>query len=260
MLVAARLADSDEPVVTFRDSTEVHRWEQAKDLFMATTGHELRTPVTVIRGYAETLDRGWERLDEESRREAIRTLRDRAERLAVLVDRLLLADDGDRLAAVPAEFDLVVALRAAVAPLAAEGLHRLVVDLPAALPPALGDEASIRTVLSELVRNARKYSPDGGDITLTAAADERTVYFRVTDRGIGLAPDDLERAFDLFWQAEGSDRRRFGGVGLGLYLVRRIVEGQHGWVSLRPAPGRHSPDGTVAEVRLPRAGVTSGEA
>jgi len=253
-VLSAELAGSDERVVTFRDSTQVHRREQAKDLFVATASHELRTPVTVIRGFAETLDLRWERLTEPERREAVRKLRDQAERLAVLIDRLLLVGDQERVDALlsPIEFDLLTALRTAADKLGVDEPHRLVVDLPPALPAALGDEGSVRTVLSELVRNARKYSPDGGEITVTAGADERTVYFRVADHGVGLPPEDVEHAFERFWQAEGTDRRRFGGVGLGLYLVRRMVEGQHGWVSLR----RRIPDGTVAEVRLPRADVT----
>jgi signal transduction histidine kinase len=108
------------------------------------------------------------------------------------------------------------------------------------------------TVLAELVSNAAKYSPDGGEIAVTAGHDATTVVFRVADRGIGVPPDDVERVFDRFWQAEIGDQRRFGGVGLGLYIVRRLIDRQNGWVALRPRPG----GGTVVEVRLPRADVT----
>jgi len=90
---------------------------------------------------------------------------------------------------------------------------------------------------------------------VTAGADQQTVWFRVADRGVGIQLENVERAFERFWQLERSDQRRYGGVGLGLYLVRRIVERQNGWVSLRPRDG----GGTVAEVRLPRADVSVGE-
>lgn len=257
-VLCAALNGSDDRVVTFRDVTPAHRREQAKDLFVATASHELRTPVTVIRGYAETLDRRWDQLTEQQRRDAVAALRDRAERLAVLVDRLLMVDDDEQVGALlaPGEFELPAALRAAVGLLAPDEPPRLLLELPDRLPPARGDANSVQMVVSELVRNARKYSPAGGDITISVGADERTVYFRVADQGIGVQAEEPERAFDRLWQAEGTDRRRFDGVGLGLYLVRRIVEGQHGWVSLR----RRNPDGTVAEVRLPRADVTSWEA
>ena len=122
-------------------------------------------------------------------------------------------------------------------------------DLPVDLPKALGRPAQPghradradhqrRQVLA--TRTPRSRSPP--------SADGQTVSFRVSDRGIGIRPEHVERAFDRFWQGESGDRRGYPGAGLGLYLVRRIVEQQNGWVSLRPRTG----GGTVAEVRLPR--------
>lgn len=103
-------------------------------------------------------------------------------------------------------------------------------------------------MLTELVTNAGKYSTAGTPIEVSAGSDTQMVSFRVSDRGIGIRPEHVERAFDRFWQGESGDRRGYPGAGLGLYLVRRIVEQQNGWVSLRPRTG----GGTVAEVRLPR--------
>jgi len=145
-----------------------------------------------------------------------------------------------------------------VAELPAELRRRLTVQLPVDLPKALGDRASLATVLTELVTNADKYTDDNADpVELTAGADAQSVFFRVSDRGVGVRPEHVERAFDRFWQGESGNRRRYPGAGLGLYLVRRIIERQNGWVSLRPRQG----GGTVAEVRLPRGDVTmSGEA
>ena len=128
--------------------------------------------------------------------------------------------------------------------------------MPAALPKALGDRASLATVMTELTTNACKYSPNWVEVELTAGSDAQTVWFRVADRGVGIRPEHVERAFERFWQLETGDQRAYGGVGLGLYLVRRIIERQHGWVSLRPREG----GGTVAEVRLPRADASHGEA
>jgi signal transduction histidine kinase len=175
----------------------------------------------------------------------------RADDLARLVDRLLSAanDSGPVGASSPVPIDLADALRIATAALPADLRARLALDLPDNLPKVLGDPASLATVLTELATNAHKYSPARTLIEVTAGADERTVAFRVSDRGIGVRPDQVERAFDRFWQGESGDRRRYPGAGLGLYLVRRIVERQNGWVSLRPREA----GGTVAEVRLPRA-------
>jgi two-component system, OmpR family, phosphate regulon sensor histidine kinase PhoR len=247
-------------VVTFSDATEQHRREHDRELFIAVTSHELRTPVTVIKGYADTLTNHWESLDEAHRREALRAIGQRSAELARLVDRLLAAatDAGTVGGRPPVPFDLVDGLRAAVVELPAELRQRLSVRLPVDLPKALGDRASLATVLTELMTNADKYTDDNVvPVELTAGADAQSVFFRVSDRGIGVRPEHVERAFDRFWQGESGNRRRYPGTGLGLYLVRRIVERQNGWVSLRPRTG----GGTVAEVRLPRGDVVlSGEA
>lgn len=236
-------------VVTFRDITDQQRRDHERDLFVAVTSHELRTPVTVIKGYADTLTDHWESLSDNDRRQAARIIGQRANELARLVDRLLSAATENRPGGESgAPFDLVDALRAAVTDLPADVRHRIVLDLPADLPKVLGDRHSLATVLTELSTNAGKYSLPDTPIEVSASADERTVSFRVADRGIGIRPEHVERAFDRFWQGESGDRRRYPGAGLGLYLVRQIVEQQNGWVSLRPRIG----GGTVAEVRLPR--------
>ena len=233
------------------DATEQARRQENRDLWVAVTSHELRTPVTVIKGYADTLTNHWDSLGEEGRQEAVRIVGARAGELARLVDRLLSAtsDDGEVGAAPAGPFDLVEALRHAVDELPADLRRRLVLDaLPAELPKAYGDRDSLATILTELATNANKYSPSDTDVELYTEADDQTVTFRVADRGVGVKPEHVERAFERYWQGESGDRRHHPGAGLGLYLVRRIVERQHGWVSLRPREG----GGTVAEVRLPR--------
>lgn len=230
-----------------------------RSLFIAVTSHELRTPVTVIRGYADTLIDRWEQLDERARRSAVSVIGQRARDLGRLLDRLMsAAGDGitDARPIAGAPFDMLDALRDAVDELPPDLRRHLRTGLPASLPKAAGDRGTVPTILTELVTNACKYSPDRVDVELTAGADPRVVWVRVADRGVGIRPEQVERAFDRFWQADSGDQRRYGGVGLGLYLVRRIVERQRGWVSLRPRPG----GGTVAEVRLPRADVSTGEA
>jgi signal transduction histidine kinase len=219
-----------------------------RDLLLAVASHELRTPVTVIKGYADTLHRHWDTWDAEARREAVRVIRQRGDELARLVDRLLASTvDAPTVRCEP--FDLVAALRAVTGDLPADLRGRLLTRLPAGLPPAYGDRATVAPVVTELVTNAEKYSSD--EIELLAGHDERTVWFRVNDRGVGIAPEDVERAFTRFWQAGPDDHGRPSGAGLGLHLVRRIVERQRGWVSLRP---RRS-GGTVVEVRLLRSDV-----
>jgi signal transduction histidine kinase len=231
--------------------------EDDRTLFLAVAGHELRTPVTVLKGYASLLSDRWDALDEADRRASARVLTQRADELARLVDRLLGASVGDGTAgwlvrAVP--FDPLETLLRAAGDLPAELRRALRLELPNSLPPASGDPTVLSSVVTELVTNAvRASQPPPGEappstVDLSAGADAHTVFIRVCDRGEGIDPTNAERAFERFWRARRTGDSR-GGVGLGLYLVRRLVERQNGWVSLRPRDG----GGTVAEVRLPRA-------
>jgi signal transduction histidine kinase len=238
------------PAHTEQTAVPARRAED-RDLWVAVTSHELRTPVTVIKGYADTLTNHWDSLGEGGRQEAVRVIGARAGELARLVDRLLSApsEDGEVGGSPAGPFDLVESLRQAVDELPADLRRRLVLDqLPSELPKAYGDRDSLATILTELATNAEKYSSPDTVVELDAEADEQTVTFRVSDRGAGVKPENVERAFERYWQGESGDRRHHPGAGLGLYLVRRIVERQHGWVSLRPREG----GGTVAVVRLPR--------
>ncbi|HZM82790.1 MAG TPA: HAMP domain-containing sensor histidine kinase, partial [Candidatus Limnocylindrales bacterium] len=227
------------------------------ELFMAVTSHELRTPVTVIKGYADTLRDHWDQLDDHQRRDSARVIGQRAGDLARMVDRLLDASVTVNAVKVDlAPFDLLETLRRASAELPLDLRKRLRLELPAKLPPALGHRAGIGSVLIELVTNAHKYSPGAAPVILSADSDPHTVLFQIADRGIGISPDHTSHTFERFWQGEVGDDRRYGGAGLGLFLVRKTIERQNGWVSLRPRDG----GGTVAEVRLPRGDMGVGEA
>ncbi|MEV6303825.1 HAMP domain-containing sensor histidine kinase [Actinoplanes sp. NPDC051861] len=231
---------------------EQARRQENRDLWVAVTSHELRTPVTVIKGYADTLTNHWDTLGEPGRREAVRVIGTRAGELARLVDRLLSAasEDGSVGTSASGPFDLADALRTAAEELPAALRQRIHFgELPPDLPKAYGDRDSITTILTELATNAEKYSPAETLVEVCAGTDDDTLRFRVSDRGAGIAPEHVERAFERYWQAESEKQHPHPGAGLGLYLVRRLVERQHGWVSLRPRDG----GGTVAEVRLPRA-------
>ncbi|BAL93260.1 putative two-component system sensor kinase [Actinoplanes missouriensis 431] len=229
---------------------DADRRQEDRDLWVAVTSHELRTPVTVIKGYADTLTNHWDTLGEPGRREAVRIIGTRAGELARLLDRLLSAttDDGSVGATPAGPFDLAEALREAAGELPGALRQRVHFgELPPDLPKAFGNRDSITTILTELATNAERNSDPGTLIEVCAGIDDDTLRFRVSDRGIGIAPEHVERAFERYWQA--ADGRRPPGAGLGLYLVRRLVERQSGWVSLRPREN----GGTVAEVRLPRA-------
>ena len=226
--------------------------EAAKDLFLATASHELRTPLTVLRGFAETLLNHWDALDDKSRRELVETIRVRTEGMTSLVEQILLGSRaGLGVAAKLRPFDLAAATRTAAAAIAGSSdNHPLVVDAPTELI-VLGDEGTVDAILGQLVENSVKYSPEGGRIDVTLRADGAEAVLAVADLGVGIPAGDLGRVFDRFVRSEhgAKGQRTAGGAGLGLYIVKRYVEAQHGRVEALPRPG----GGTVIEVRLPLA-------
>jgi PAS domain S-box-containing protein len=242
----------DEQVVDFRDVTAAKELEEAKDLFLATTSHELRTPITVVQGFASTLSSRWDKLTDADRRGAVQTIVDRAGALAKLVEQLLLGSraGADQLAVSNGPFDLAGLVRGAAAafrPLSDQ--HTLTIDVPDQLPKAFGDPTATDVIVGQLLENAFKYSPDGGNVTVRAKASGDQIEVTVEDQGIGIPPADRERVFERFVQGETGDRRRFGGIGLGLYIVRQLARAQDGEVA---ADGREG-GGTVMRLQLRRA-------
>ena len=248
------LEGRDEQVVDFRDITAAKELEEAKDLFLATTSHELRTPITVVQGFASTLANRWDKLPDRDRRMAVQTIAERAESLARLVDQLLLGSraGANRLTVKNEPFDLARLLMDAAKvfrPLSDR--HILNTDIADDLPQAHGDPAATDSIVGQLLENAFKYSPDGGTVTIAAAAipESGQIEVSVQDEGIGIAAADVERVFERFVQGEAGDRRRFGGIGLGLYIVRQLARAQNGEVTAAAGPD----GGTIMRLMLPQA-------
>jgi PAS domain S-box-containing protein len=238
-VLCTELGDGGEKVVDFRDVTAAKELEEAKDLFLATTSHELRTPITVVQGFASTLSSRWEQLSDADRRAAVRTIAERAGSLSRLVEQLLLGAraGADALPVSNGPFDLAALLRATVVsfgPLSDK--HQVVADVPDDLPRANGDSMATDIIVGQLLENAFKYSPSGGTVTVRARTVGPMIEVDVEDEGIGIAPGDHERIFERFVQGETGDRRRFGGVGIGLYIVRRLAIAQHGTVVAQTRP------------------------
>jgi signal transduction histidine kinase len=232
-LLASPIDDAGERVVSFRDISKAKALDEAKDLFLATTSHELRTPITVIKGYVAILRRDWARLTEVERADALAAVADRTDSLVGLVNHLLLGARAGaaRYSMETVAFDIEPAVRSAADGFSAvSDRHRVVVDVPDDLPYVVGDPGSVEPVVGQLVENAIKYSPLGGEIRVLVRGGDGYAVVEVLDRGVGIPPDAVEQLFNRFYQAGNGDRREYAGMGLGLHIVRQLVEAQGGTV------------------------------
>ncbi len=215
--------------------------------FVADASHELRTPLAVIRVNAESA------AGSNAASEAMGDIADEAAYMTRLLDDLLLlaASDRDGIELKLARLDLADVVRhtaRAVSGLAATSGIALTVDAEHEVPVDV-DAERIRQVVLILLDNALKYSGRGGSIAIRASRAGDDAMVTVTDTGIGIGPDDVDRVFDRFYRVDKARSRALGGAGLGLSIAREIVDAHHGTLKLESELGR----GTTVTLRLPLA-------
>ncbi|MDP9274601.1 MAG: cell wall metabolism sensor histidine kinase WalK [Chloroflexota bacterium] len=239
-VVARRLADG-ELLLVIQDLTNLRRLQTVRRDFVANVSHELRTPLASLKAMAETLEAGAID-DHEVARDFVRRMRTEIDDLARLVEELLLIgrlESGQPVVApaVVSPAALLEGARERLGPLAERAQVRLVVDRPERVPMVAADSERIGQVFANLVHNATKHTPTGGEIRLSAAPDGRYVVFTVRDTGDGIAENDVDRIFERFYKSDRS--RADGGSGLGLSIAKHIVEAHGGAIRAASAgPGR----------------------
>ena len=232
----------DADVVVVRDVTRERRAEEAKTAFVANVSHELRSPLTPIKGFLLTLLREDRRLADERRRDYYRLMLGQAERLEALVEDLLEVTRMEAGVGLPAgsPVDAAELVGAVVERFAAAYPGR---DLRAVVPPgpvaARGDRPRIEQVLGHLLSNALRYAPAAGPIEAGLTVQDGEVVFHVRDAGPGIPEDEQQRIFERFHRGGSYLTRQPGGAGLGLYLSKRLVEAMGGriWVDSRLGRG-----------------------
>ncbi|MDQ1595282.1 MAG: two-component system, OmpR family, phosphate regulon sensor histidine kinase PhoR, partial [Arthrobacter pascens] len=224
-------------VIVFSDVTELVDALAAKDDFVSNVSHEFRTPLTSILGYVELL------LDDdeltEDQRGPLDIIQRNSERLLTLVSDLLSSRSGQLIIS-PHAVDVADLVRASISsaqPRATESGIRLRADAPERLEAHV-DSARISQVLDNLVSNAIKYSPDGGEVTVSLRAQDRNVVCSVSDNGMGMSEQDQKEAFAKFFRSDAVRNSAIPGVGLGLSISKSIVEAHGGTVSLRSEKGQ----------------------
>jgi signal transduction histidine kinase len=232
-------------IFAFRDISADRYVEEMKSDFVSAVSHELRSPLTSIYGFAETLLRQDVLFGEEERRTFLGYIASESERLTAIVDALLNVarlDSGDlQVNLNPVDVNAVVVEAVSSAEEAA-GMngHRFVIELPTEPVTAEADGDKLRQILGVLLDNAIRYSPDGGTVTVAARRNDQTVEIEVADEGIGIPAHEQERIFRKFYRAEGgAGARGTGGTGLGLFIAQGLVLAMGGriWVSSAEGEG-----------------------
>jgi PAS domain S-box-containing protein len=238
-------AECQGVVTVLRDITREQEIAQAKSDFVSIVAHELRTPMTSIKGYTDLILSGAAGPVAEAQAQFLRVIRTSVERLATLVGDLL---DISRIEAGRVKFDIrplcmdevardvVVSLQGEIARRNLE----LEVDIPPQLPMVRGDRNRIEQVLTNLVSNAYKYTPPGGHIILALRHVDGELQVDVSDNGIGIAPADLDRVFERFYRADHALVTEQTGTGLGLSIAKSIVEVHGGRIWVRSELGKGS--------------------
>ena len=241
-LTAAEFPDGT--VFAFRDLTEERQVDRLKSDFVSTVSHELRTPLAAIYGAAMTLNRDDVVLNETQREGMLNVVAGESERLARIVNDILLAS---RLDSGVASVSIGRADAAEIARgvLAAAETHlpedtELSLSASESLPDVAADADGLRQVLVNLVENAVKYSPDGGPVEVALEQCDGRVRFSIRDHGLGIPAAEHGRIFEKFYRLDPNLSRGVGGTGLGLYICREILQRMGSRIQLESEPGRGS--------------------
>jgi PAS domain S-box-containing protein len=228
-------------VATIHDITHFRQAEEIKSTFISVISHELKTPVALIKGYVGTLRRQDVNWDRSIIEDSLAVIEEEADRLTGLIENLL---DASRMEAGALKLNQSevalddLARRITQRFQSQTSKHTFHVDFPDNFPVVLADEDRISQVFSNLISNAIKYSPDGGEINVISQVRQEQVIVCVSDQGPGISPGDVPYIFERFYRSEDATKTT-KGAGLGLYLSRSVIEAHGGriWIDTRPGGG-----------------------
>lgn len=217
--------------------------DDVKATFVRNVNHELRTPVAIIMGYADLLNKGLLGEMDSQQQEAVYVIADQAYELRNLVERISILvgfeTDKGRQTSLSME-NVISAVTNTYRNKISKADLTMNTYLTPDLPSVIGDTRQLQEAVSCLLENAIKFTASGGQIDLQLTADDQWVYLSVTDTGIGIPKDKLVHIFDSFYQVDGSPTRKYGGLGLGLTIAKTVIERHNGQIEVNSQPGHGS--------------------
>ncbi len=250
----------DQKLLLCRDVTQASRLETMRRDFVANVSHELKTPLTVVNGFLETLVDGRIKFTESRSREVFGTMQHQTDRMLRLVEDLLTLSTLESSAglSVEVEIDVGALLQGLLDEGAAlsGGRHRFLVecDAPAVI---VGSDAELRSAFGNLVANAIHYTPPGGEVRLSwCIRDSGDGEFTVADTGVGIEPRHIPRLTERFYRIDHSRSRETGGTGLGLAIVKHVLTRHQATLEILSEPGRGSRFSAIIPGRRLKSAVT----
>ena len=237
-------------MVVVQDITEHVRLDNMRKEFVADVSHELKTPITSIMGYADTLLEG--EYDKEMQDKFLNVIASEARRMAKLVTDLLVLSryDNNKVKYEATDFDLGELVKKCQEKLQLEinkKEHQVECFVTANVPPVKADKDGIERVVLNIMTNSIKYTPDGGNIKIYVGFVYNDAYIKVIDNGIGIPEEDLNRIFERFYRVDKARTREMGGTGLGLSIAKEILDQNNGSIDIKSEKGK----GTEVVIRIP---------
>jgi signal transduction histidine kinase len=259
-LTQSQLAENRKPgwIIIIQDITEQEREEKQRKDFVANVSHELKTPLTTISGYSETLlDWGLDGMQQEEVRTYINRIHDDAVRMDSLVQDLLLLSSIDSRGIRPkmGQYDIVSIMKQVVGRMQVQAVEKeiqLESSVLSLIPPVFGDASAIDRVLTNLISNGIKYTERHGYVSVSIQLTNDYISMKVADNGMGVAKDNLPRLFHRFYRVDSTGSRKYGGTGLGLSIAKELTEIQGGTISVSSVLGK----GTEFVITIPKAEKT----
>lgn len=251
--------ENDRPaglIVVIQDITEHVKLDTMRKRFVADVSHELKTPITSIMGYADTLLES--DVDEETTKKFLERISAEATRMSHLVSDLLTLSryDTSKVKAEKTEFDLGELVKYTYEGLEIERKKKNQIGecfVTADVPLVFADRNGIERVVLNILTNAIKYTPDGGTIKVYVGFVRNTPYIKIIDTGIGIPKEDLDKIFERFYRVDKARTREMGGTGLGLSIAKEILDQNDGKIEIKSEPGK----GTEVVVTLPTKQVVA---
>lgn len=245
--------DLDMPagvMVVIQDITEHVKLDNMRKEFVADVSHELKTPITSIKGYSETLLDG--DCDKETEKHFLHVIDDNADRMEKLVQDLLTLSkyDNNRVTSKPTEFDLGELAKSCKEKFDIEIKKKnqeVNCFVTADVPSVYADRDGIERVILNILSNSIKYTPDGGKIDIYVGYVHNDAYVKIKDTGIGIPKNDLERIYERFYRVDKARSRQLGGTGLGLSIAKEIIEKNNGSINIKSKVN----EGTEVVIQIP---------